>query len=404
METISIIIPTTRPENSTLESFFQFTVPDGFILEYFFIVDDPEADLSHLRLLAEKYARFAINILRNATNLGTSASRNKGIEESTGEYILTLDDDCVAEPDLIEQYIHVMRRHPNHPGYIGLTSAPEPKTSFEKAINLSDMRHFFEIANHKDTFYWGITANLFIKRAAIDGIRFSSDHPKKGGGEDISFCLKVLDYCNRDSNESAESESLLSEPKQTKSLSNYTKFKCVPSAKVEHPYWEESIKGYLRFFRWGYGDVILHEKFPKYRFHQYPNLIEFIFLFLMIHLSVWALNSIFSLIPFTFPVFGLFFGSVAAFIIWELICEARKLKENVRTFSLIPLLKAVLIRQLNDMGRFLHQFPRIWKVTCRWDYFCTGESLAYETKAALRKFEGFVAISLLIIIIYLILI
>ncbi|MGV9173919.1 MAG: glycosyltransferase family 2 protein [Promethearchaeia archaeon] len=273
METISIIIPTTRPENNTLESFFQFRVPDGFILEYLFIIDDPKVDLSHLRMLAREYSHLDITILRNHKNLGTSASRNKGINESTGVYILTLDDDCVAEPDLIEQYIHAMKKHPRYPGYIGLTSAPEPKTSFEKAINLSDMRHFFEIANHKDTFYWGITANLFIKRAAIDGIQFSSAHPKKGGGEDIAFCLKVLDYCNN-SNKSAKTESLPSEPKQTKSISNHTKFKCVPSAKVVHPYWEENVNGYLRFFRWGYGDVILHEKFPKYGFHQYPNLIE----------------------------------------------------------------------------------------------------------------------------------
>ncbi|MGV9200087.1 MAG: hypothetical protein ACOC4M_14870 [Promethearchaeia archaeon] len=245
-----------------------------------------------------------------------------------------------------------------------------------------------------------IVASL-IKRAAIDGIRFSSDHPKKGGGEDIAFCLKVLDYCNN-SNKSAKTEFLPSEPKQTKSITNYTKFKCVPSAKVEHPYWQESITGYLRFFRWGYGDVILHKKFPKYRFHQYPNLIEIIFLFLIFNLSFWTLNSIFSLIPFTIPIYEWLFGLITAFIIWELVCEARKLKENERQFTLIPLLKAVLIRQLNDLGRFLHQFPRIWKITCRWDYFCTGESLAYETKTALRKFEEFFVISLIITIIYLV--
>lgn len=380
---ISIIIPTTRPENETLESFFQFEIPNGFKLEYFFIIDEPSKKVDNLMKLVKKYPQFRVEIIRNETNLGTSESRNIGIERSHGDFILSLDDDCILKPTLIKKYIEALKKNPECPGFIGLTNAPRPINSFEKAICLSDMRHFFEIAKHKQEFYWGITANLFIKRESIEDNRFSLDHPKKGGGEDIAFCLEILkNYSNNHQGDDI-------------------KFKCVPEAEVVHPFWKENFNGYKRFFRWGYGDVILHKKYPENRYHQFPNLIEFIFMVSILNILIfgWVISLLDNFLNFFWLVSLLFLIILLAIFIWEILCEAFKLNRNNRKFGFIPLVKAVIIRQLNDLGRFIHQLPKIWKITCRWDYFCSGESLKYETKTAAMKFLGFIVIYCIIIII-----
>jgi len=47
------------------------------------------------------------NVVRvrcNASNLGASASRNRGINESAAEFVLNLDDDIIPDAYLLEQY------------------------------------------------------------------------------------------------------------------------------------------------------------------------------------------------------------------------------------------------------------------------------------------------------------
>jgi len=306
LKLISIIVPTTRPENETLDSFFRFNIPEGYELEYIFIIDDPSKSTENLNKIVKKYPQFKVEIIKNHKNLGASASRNIGLRKSKGDFILSLDDDCVLMPDLVEKYIRAYEVEPDYPGYIGLTSAPEPKSTFDKAIGLSDMRHFFEIAKHKKEFYWGITANLFLKRESIEGISFSLDHPKKGGGEDIAFCLNILKNNNS----------------QDKKI-----FKCVPEAEVEHPFWKENVAGYKRFFRWGYGDIVLHKKFPEYKYHQFPNLIEFLFISTIINIIifVWIFPLTLDLFTFLLALITIFLTVLLLFFTWEVLCESRKL-------------------------------------------------------------------------------
>ena len=46
-----------------------------------------------------------IKLIINTSNLGSAASRNKGIENSSGEYITFLDDDDVYMPEKIERQL-----------------------------------------------------------------------------------------------------------------------------------------------------------------------------------------------------------------------------------------------------------------------------------------------------------
>jgi cellulose synthase/poly-beta-1,6-N-acetylglucosamine synthase-like glycosyltransferase len=57
------------------------------------------------RKIASTEIVSALNAMQyNAKNLGVSASRNLGLDESAAEYVLFLDDDVVPDPDLLAQY------------------------------------------------------------------------------------------------------------------------------------------------------------------------------------------------------------------------------------------------------------------------------------------------------------
>ncbi len=397
MRIISIIIPTTRPENHSLESFFKFNIPEGYNLEYVFIVDNPTKNLEDLIKLVKKYQNLQVKIIKNERNLGASASRNKGIEIANGDFILFLDDDCIVKPNLLTEYIKAYQKYPDHPGYVGITNTPNPKSSFDNAIELSDMLHFFRIAKLKIVFYWGITANLFIKREAIDNIRFPLNYPKKGGGEDIYFCLKIIRNYNKKYREIIKNDS-------SKQPSENRLFKCVSTAEVIHPFWKENLKSYLRYFRWGYGDVNLHKNFPQYCFHQYPNFIEYLFLIIFFNIIIWFIAPIINLSWSLNQLISMVLINTSAMVFWEHYCEGKKLKKQKRSYSFKSLFKAVLIRQLNDWGRFIHQLPMIWRISKRWDYFCTGESIKYERINAAKKFYGYITFTFISLVITILLI
>lgn len=38
---------------------------------------------------------------------------------------------------------------------------------------------------------WGVTANILVKR--LPGLRFDTTYAKAGGGEDVDFCLRILE-------------------------------------------------------------------------------------------------------------------------------------------------------------------------------------------------------------------
>ena len=64
---ISIIIPTIRPHNKTLNSLFELSVPKNYELEYIFVIDNPSNDDGNniLYNLIHKYSNYNIEIIKN---------------------------------------------------------------------------------------------------------------------------------------------------------------------------------------------------------------------------------------------------------------------------------------------------------------------------------------------------
>lgn len=79
----------------------------------FIIVDDCSEDKTLQILYDYQKQDIRIKIIKNNKNLGLAASLNKGINESSGDWIVRMDDDDESLPDRLEKQIDFIRNHPD---------------------------------------------------------------------------------------------------------------------------------------------------------------------------------------------------------------------------------------------------------------------------------------------------
>lgn len=136
MTKVSVIIPTYQSEayiSQAIESVLKQSYKDFEII----IVDDGSKDNTDKILKTYSSNNFIKMIFQK--NQGPSTARNRGINESSGEYIAFLDSDDIWLPDKLEKQIKVMENDP----LIGLVYSDTyffdsekiwPKTSFRFQI------------------------------------------------------------------------------------------------------------------------------------------------------------------------------------------------------------------------------------------------------------------------------
>lgn len=103
---LSIVIPTYNNEagiSSLLESIAQNELLKNAEI---ILVDDGSSDKTWKRILEEKQHNSFLKIIRLGKNFGQHAATLCGIAESSGDYVLTMDDDLVIHPNEIEKLIH----------------------------------------------------------------------------------------------------------------------------------------------------------------------------------------------------------------------------------------------------------------------------------------------------------
>ena len=102
MPKVSVIIPVYGVERyieRCARSLFEQTLDD---IEYIFIDDcSPDNSLEVLTNTIEQYPmrKSKIIVLRNSSNLGPSATRNRGLETCSGDYVIFCDSDDFLERD-----------------------------------------------------------------------------------------------------------------------------------------------------------------------------------------------------------------------------------------------------------------------------------------------------------------
>ncbi len=269
---LDVVVPSFRVQVDYLRSICSLKVPSQIKTIFIIIIDNKNAllrvasDISQCRssistskaeAVLERYlARDGGNTIRvrcNELNLGASASRNRGLDESAAEFVLNLDDDLVPGEDLLEQYgSKLMEINEQVVGLVGLVRFPRaPDIPLRHAaVLMSYLTFMFEIAERSEMYNpaWGVTANILFRRTTI---RFDLIYAKTGGGEDVDYALRVT--------EASGGGILLA----------------VPEAQVVHPFWPGSVFTLAsHFYNWAIGDGALFRRFPQHCYWSFPNLPE----------------------------------------------------------------------------------------------------------------------------------
>jgi glycosyltransferase involved in cell wall biosynthesis len=114
---VSVITPCFnhgRPLRECVESIRAQTYPDVELI----VIDDCSTEAETQAYMRELEADDAVQVLRMPRNSGPSAARNRGIELSTGRYVLPVDADNLLLPDAIERLVTQLQSAGENVGFI----------------------------------------------------------------------------------------------------------------------------------------------------------------------------------------------------------------------------------------------------------------------------------------------
>lgn len=110
---VSVIIPVYRAE-TTLEGCVRSLVNGDYPELEILLIEDRSPDNSWevCQWLAETYA--CVRAFRNEHNSGPSATRNRGLKEMTGQYLMFVDSDDWVEPNYVSSFVNLyLSDHPD---------------------------------------------------------------------------------------------------------------------------------------------------------------------------------------------------------------------------------------------------------------------------------------------------
>ena len=183
---ISIIVPCYKSEH-TIDICINSILGQNFNQQAWelIIVDDTLNNSS-----LDKYEnKENITVIKNNKNLGLAASRNVGINNSTGNLLIFIDSDMELEKGWVESALNTMKDS-SIVGLMGKYKLPE-----NLSPNLLDKYLYSSIrgANSKINeplfFRWFLFSNTIIRRNALkDGF---DENIKSYGGEDTELALRI---------------------------------------------------------------------------------------------------------------------------------------------------------------------------------------------------------------------
>ena len=95
-----MVVPSYRVNFKYLDPIINLEKPATMSTMTIIIIDDPNSpNIITLKKLYDKDP--FIRIRENKSNLGASLSRNRGLRESSADYILFFDDDVIPEKNIL---------------------------------------------------------------------------------------------------------------------------------------------------------------------------------------------------------------------------------------------------------------------------------------------------------------
>lgn len=360
--TLDVVIPCYRVNMVYLDRLLALQPSPACMTMFIVIVDDPHSPRIGELLLTYGH-RPDIRIRVNTQNLGASASRNRGLQESAAEWVHFLDDDVTPDEDLLIEAEKAIRKYPQAAGFVGNVHFPSADSVFTAAVHLAGVTYFWDIAEKIPVDVpWGVTANLIARRNVLDGVTYNLQFPKTGGGEDIDYCRRKRDFSVAHGREA---------------------FYGAPEAKVTHPWWNGGRRSYWRFYMWSKGDGGLIKLYPEHSYRDAsPNSAECLLASCMV-VVVGLLTASFD-IALAFRIIRLgWLGAMAVIItsiaydLWRhLVLHPERNKDMKTTVKrmkwVCAMVEGALIRMFSEWGRVVGILERgeYAYLLMRFDWFC----------------------------------
>lgn len=191
---VSVIIPAFNAENTIrrcIDSLLVQTYSDFEIIA----VNDGSCDSTESLIisLAEEDGRIR---LVNQKNGGVSAARNKGIEESTGEFLCFVDSDDVVDPCFLESLMKLYV--PGCLPVVDMVRTDSPRSALKKIKSpytiACDFAADFFCGDLGQAIAFSVCNKIFLKETILgEDIKF--DESLKVG-EDMLFVFRYLCCCH----------------------------------------------------------------------------------------------------------------------------------------------------------------------------------------------------------------
>lgn len=192
---VSVILPVYNMENY-LEDCIDSVLSSSYQNLEIIAVDDGSTDNTSAMLdeLAERDKRLSVI---HTDNQGVSSARNRGIQESSGEYVTFVDADDLIDHQMLEKMIDAMESSDSD---IAVCTRRRFSNGQQyETLNLSGRKMVFQIIDLKidsmHTVYdWSVTWGKIYRRELLQGIAFS---PNIKYGEDLFFAADVWSKAER---------------------------------------------------------------------------------------------------------------------------------------------------------------------------------------------------------------
>lgn len=168
MTAISVVIPTRDRATSLHRCLDALTVQSVPAEEFEVVVVDDGSSDETPRLLDGYAAPFSLRAV-NQANAGAGAARNRGIELAAGEFCLFLDDDIVADQELVAEHLRVQREAGGVVGVGRLRLVMESRGGLATHFARWWERHYaaFETGAAEPDFWACFSGNLSAPTAAL---------------------------------------------------------------------------------------------------------------------------------------------------------------------------------------------------------------------------------------------
>jgi len=205
MKKASIVIPcynTAENIGQTLQAFFDQTQPaDAYEI---IVIDDCSTDHTAAEIDRNREDPRLI-FLQNKRNSGPAHTRNRGIDQATGEIIIFSDGDTVPNKDYVEKHLHTHGRYPAlHFVVSGGAAMPEdmeitPLMYLGNVVQTMGAAEYVE----EDPYDWlhFSTLNVSLKREFLGDTRFddgsfirrTDSETELAGFEDTELAQRLAD-------------------------------------------------------------------------------------------------------------------------------------------------------------------------------------------------------------------